>query len=238
MMTIEELKSMLSKGKGTDEIRKQFFNQATEDIRELCLGSGMDFDSLGEVLKENGYDLKDYEPQKYWNGMFWKVKLSNTTITLYRRYRGRGLMKFYDDEESSAWYISFFDKSKIMDAIREADARCPEVFRVWATFEKEIKKFEKVREISENAIESLVKEKLKGTGIEYNLKLEPTDVFLKIKMKRGRFLEIKLPHKGFSDILSDGFIKDINSVAQALNSIRYTCRIQRYGNNINWFKSE
>ena len=50
--------------------------------------------------------------------------------------------------------------------------------------------------------------------------------------------EIKLPHNGFSDILTGDFVEEINKVATLLNGIKYTCKIQRYGNNINWFKSE
>lgn len=239
MMTFDDLYKMLSTGRSIIGIRQQFFDNANRDIRELCLGSGMDFNSLVEVLKENGYDLNNYESQEFRGGTLWKIKLSNTTITVFKDQRkGKESINFYDDDCSSLWYISFFDKSKIMDAIREADARCLEVFRVWATFEKEINKFEKVREISENAIVSLVKEKLRGTGIEYNLTLEPTDVLLKVKMKRGRYFEIKLPHNGFFDILTEDFVDGVNKVATLLNGIKYTCRIQRYGQNINWFKSE
>lgn len=114
----------------------------------------------------------------------------------------------------------------------------PEILRTWESFEKEIIKFQKIKEISENSIEAIVREKLRGTGIEYNLTLEPTDVLLKVKMKRGRYFEIKLPHNGFSDILTEDFVDGINKVATLLNGIKYSCKIQNYGNNIEWFKSE
>ena len=89
--------------------------------------------------------------------------------------------------------LSQIDCNKFIESIRQVDEMHPEILQVWESFEKEIRKFQKIREISENSIDAIVRERLRSTGIEYNLTLEPTDALLKVKMKRGRYFEIRLP---------------------------------------------
>lgn len=238
MMTIEDLNKMLSKGKTESEIRQELFSSASKDIWNSCRGGGeMNFKKMSDILKQNGYDLNQLPSETYWNGSrYWYIKLNSTTITIRK---GNGAtIRYFEDYGADSWYIRYLNPERIMYSIREADERYPEILRVWESFEKEIRKFQKIREISESSIDTILREKLRGTGVEYNLTLEPTDVLLKVKMKRGRYFEVKLPHNGFSDILIDDFVEEINKVATLLNGIKYTCRIQRYGNNINWYKSE
>lgn len=238
MMTFEDLYKMLSKGKTESDIRYELIKSASRDIWEAYSGDGkLNFKMMSAILKQNGYDLDQLPFETYWNGSrYWYIKLNSTTITIRK---GNGAtIRYFQDCGADNWYIRYLNPEKFMDSIREADERYPEILRTWEAFEKEIRKFQRIRELSENSIEAIVKEKFRGTGIEYTLTLNPTDVLLKVKMKRGRYFEIKLPHNGFSDILSEDFVEEINKVATLLNGIKYTCRIQRYGNNINWFKSD
>lgn len=231
---------MLSKGKTESDIRYELIRSASRDIWEAYSGDGrLNFKMMSAILKQNGYDLEQLPYRTYRDTeKIWYLKLSNTTITIMKG-KGYGTsIKYFDESGAHYGDIKYLDPEKFMDSIREADEKYPEILRTWESFEKETRKFQKIREISENSIDAIVKEKLRGTGIEYNLTLNPTDVLLKIKMKRGRYFEIKLPHNGFSDILTGDFVEEINKVATLLNGIKYTCKIQRYGNNINWFKSE
>ena len=241
MMTFEDLYKMLSKGESSENIRAELFYSVSNDIREVYLGGeNLDFKLMSKILKDNGFDLEQLPYESNWRGYkYWDIKLNNTTITVGGSEKGRGpSIRYFEDVGAHNWYVSFLDPEKFMDSIREADERYPEILRVWESFEKEIRKFQKIRELSENSIDTIVREKLRGTGIQYNLTMNPTHVLLKVKMKRGRYFEVKLPHNGFSDILTDDFVEGVNKVATLLNSIKYTCKIQRYGNNINWFKSE
>ena len=240
MITIDDLYRMLSKGKTESDIRYELIQSASRDIWEAYSGEGkLNFRMMSAILKQNGYDLEQLPNRTFWDrGKIWYIKLSNTTITIMKG-KGYGTsIKYFDESGAHSWDIRYLEPEKFMDSIREADEKYPEIISTWESFEKEIRKFQKIREISENSIDAIVREKLRGTGIKYNLTLEPTDVLLKVKMKRGRYFEIKLPHNGFSDILTGDFVEEINKVATLLNGIKYTCKIQRYGNNINWFKSE
>lgn len=240
MMTIEDLYKMLSKGKTESDIRYELILSASRDIWEAYSGEGkLNFKMMSAILKQNGYDLEQLPNRTYRDTeKIWYLKLSNTSITIMKG-KGYGTsIRFFDESGAHYWDIKYLDPEKFMDSIREADEKYPEILRTWESFEKEIIKFQKIKEISESSIEAIVREKLRGTGIHYNLTLKPTYVMLKIKMKRGRFFEIKLPHNGFSDILTEDFVDGINKVAALLNGIKYSCKIQNYGNNIEWFNSE
>lgn len=247
MMTFEDLYKMLSKGKTAKEIRCELFSSVSSDINRTYFrhDSEMDFQTMSDVLKQNGYDLEILPHMTFSfpnTNNYWRIKLNNTTISIDATQMESGRVctqiRYFQELGSQSYPIGTNDPQKFMDSIREADERYPEVLRVWESFKKEIRKFHKIKEMSESSIDAIVKEKLRGTGFEYNLTLEPTYVLLKVKMERGRCFEIKLPHNGFSDILTEDFVEEINKVATLLNGIKYTCKIQRCGNNINWFKSE
>lgn len=243
MMTFEDLYWMLSKDKTPAEIKEKLFSSASDDICRSFRSKifDMTFGAMSDILMQNGYDLKQLPCSSYYQHYCWKIKLKNTTIRIMARKSGSNYVDvqiYYFLETSSSVPQSQINCDKFIESIRQADEMYPEILRVWESFEKEMNKFRKIREMSENSIETLVKERLRSTGIEYNLTLEPTYVLLKVKMNRGRYFEIKLPHNGFSDILTEEFVDVVNKVASFWDNIKYTCKIQEYENYINWFKSE
>jgi len=237
MITLEDVKKLLVQGKEHAEIRRLFFRSIDDDLHSSFSGSGLNMPGLTTRLKDIGINLNQLPYKNDVMGKpWWTVKLKNTTITISQILHPT--IRLFPDNGAYDWYLKYINPEKIIDAIKEADMNYPRYLQIWADYEKEITKFSKVRVLSEVAIENVVKEKLRGTGIEYNLVFEPTDVLLKIKMRRSRYFEVKLPHKDFSDILTDTLIDDIRKVSSLLNGMRYTCKIQRFGPTIKWLRSE
>ena len=163
MMTFEDLYWMLSKGRTPAEIKEKLFSSASDDI-------GRSFYSRCGMSFGNMSD-----------------------VLMQNGYDFVDSMILYFPDTTREVPLSQIDCNKFIESIRQADEMHPEILQVWESFEKEIRKFQKIREISENSIDAIVRERLRSTGIEYNLTLEPTDALLKVKMKRGRYFEIRLP---------------------------------------------
>ena len=238
IMTKEDVKRKLANGKSTEEIRGDYFWEASIRLFEICNGSfSMKAHDAIAVLKEAGIDIDPSSGQECQCGYEWKHKMTN--ITLIIRGGGRWIdASICIVPDSGFRRLLFVDPAKLAAAVKEADARYPQILREWAELEKECIKFQKIKDLSEEAITVIVKEKLMGTGLEYNLTMNTTYVLLRIKMRRARYFEIRLPHDKFSDILTDALLEDIRNVAGLLNGIKYECRITRYGNDQTWHKSE
>ena len=238
-MTKEDVKRKLANGRSMEEIRGEYFREASERLFEICDGgSNMKAHDAIAILNKAGIDIDPSSGTEYWNGYRWEHKLKITTITITSGTRGGNGAIYLDSYCSRGRYLWAIDPDKLATAVKEADARYPQMLKEWAELEKECIKFQKVKGLSEEAITAIVKEKLMGTGLEYNLTMNPTNVLLRIKMKRARYFEIRLPHDKFSDILTDTLLEDIRNVAGLLNGIKYECKIARYGNDQTWHKSE
>ena len=239
IMTKEDVKRKLANGKSTKEIRRDYFREASDRLFEICDGSSnMKAHDAIAILREAGIDIDPSSGKECWRGYEWKYKMTNITLTIRGGDRGGKASICIIPDCGYSRYLWSVDSDKLAAAVKEADAQYPQILREWAELEKECIKFQKIKDLSEEAITAIEKEKLMETGLEYNLTMNPTYVLLRIKMRRARYFEIRLPHDRISDILTDALLEDIRNVAGLLGGIKYECRIARYGNDQTWHKSE
>jgi len=249
MITLDEVHKMLERGITTNGIQSAFFDSVESDIITLkCSKERMNEAQFKRMLDtEFGINI-DFLIWKEVPCTIYKccdMKLKNATIRLtkYNTSFSSVTHRFFDiefwpDLSIHSWRLEWFAPDTLVHVFNTVDERYPEILRAWKDYEKECLKFYKVRKFSEDAITQLVKDKLKGTNFEYNLTMNPTNILIKVKMKRARFFEITIPHKNYYEILSDSFIENIRKVSRLIDEFKCNCRIQGYGNNLRWFKSE
>lgn len=235
---LNDLHNKLKNGWSIQQVRNSFFTHKQREIVHYSSVESLSFQVAKLKLKEIGLDLKKEDEQESFAGYkYWKFPLDHTTITINTSWNHKGIYIKYFQETSDLLYITA-DIKELTSILKKADESYPEFLREWAEIEKECNKYLKVKELSENAIVALVQEKLKGTGLEYNLTLENAFVLLKVRMKRGRFFELRIHHDKFQELLTDSLVEEIKTISETCDGISCDFRVGRYGNNVTWYKSE
>lgn len=242
-MTNEELQKKLEKGVTLEEIRAQYIREVNvKRYNHLARGT-MNLASLKASLKRIEIDLDTLPSEEGYYGPSWTVKLKNTEIRISdRSTKGHPTLAlwYYNNlkDHTNGWYLSGKDPDSVVSSILEADAHYPELISRLSEIDREYNKFQTIKNISQESISLLLKEKFSGSGLKYNLTLQPTKVLFKVKLKRSRFFEVALPHDNFANILTDSFVSEIKRVAESIDGLKYNIRIARYGSSEKWFESE
>ena len=93
----------------------------------------------------------------------------------------------------------------------------------------------KLIEIAEKSIESVIPQLMSRSGYEWHLDNDETRYILSIKMKKHKMIQISLTPKNFSEKIS-GILKVIAQIETLLDQIPYTVDIKSYGSSIPWKK--
>ncbi len=89
---------------------------------------------------------------------------------------------------------------------------CVEIFSQFEKKEDEHKKEEKIKEVSLNNIDMVVKTLLKGSGHYYNIDVRQKNCILRIKLDEEKHIEMSLPYKTF--------VKRIEHIVPTINDIK------------------
>lgn len=100
----------------------------------------------------------------------------------------------------------------------------------------EVKKEQKVHEIAQTSIRTIVPTIMAKTNHEWNLLEEDARSVLQIKLKHGKMMEIYLGHKSFSDKIPE-MLKVIEQIENLLETIPYPVDIKNCGRKIRWEKN-
>ena len=238
-MTDKELQKRLESGETLNEIRRAYIREVDGRRHDGLTGGTTCLAMLKNALKRKGIDLDTHQCMQGLFGPYWIIKLKNIVIKIYVRGSRLRLTYHHNENDCAGDYdIQGKNPISVVNSILEADAQYPDLLARLKDIEREYNKFQKVRNISEQSISMLVRDKFGGSGLRYNLTLQPTRVLLRVKLRRGRFFEVTLPHDKFSDILTDNLVCEIRQVAESVDRLGYEIRVARHGSREKWVESE
>ncbi len=162
-----------------------------------------------------------------------RVHLSNSRIS--QNYPSTFLLYMYIESRD---YILFHSNNRnevlsLIDRIYDDYERNMEELDALLV---EVKKEQKVHEIAQTSIRTIVPSIMAKTNHEWNLVEEDARSVLQIKLKHGKMMEISLGHKSFSDKIPE-MLKVIEQIENLLETIPYPVDIKNCGRKIRWEKN-
>lgn len=103
---------------------------------------------------------------------------------------------------------------ELVDFFVKLDSDMPKLVERGMNYVKNIRKKEKILEINQNTVSTIVKTTLEGTGIEYKLDLYKQQAFLTLYLNHKLETKVRLPYKDFMSK-----IKHVEDMVHQLNEL-------------------
>lgn len=100
----------------------------------------------------------------------------------------------------------------------------------------EYEKNEKIKTVAQQSIKAIVEAKMTGTGYKWDLQEEGSRCVLRIKMKRGKMIELTLGYKSFTEKIPE-MLEVIKQMENLLDTIPYPVNVRSCAKNIDWKES-